>query len=148
MIQTNPWAVNQLEDFLYFCCPECDVKRRDSVSFIKHAITEHPYSKIYLTEFLSEHEDPLRVVELENDIKVEEIETLDQSFTEIPNDGNDSEESLKGFGQSYSLKKCFVRVERLHSLKQEDQNWSIEEEFANSILLRAVSIKDLILDMF
>ena len=40
----NPWAVGQLEDFLYFCCPECDVRNQSKELFLQHAI-EHPLAK-------------------------------------------------------------------------------------------------------
>ena len=30
----NPWAISTLKDFLYFCCPECDLKEQIKDSFI------------------------------------------------------------------------------------------------------------------
>ena len=41
-IMKNPWDVGNLEDFLYYCCPECDVKvvhERDQSRdlFLQHA---------------------------------------------------------------------------------------------------------------
>ena len=51
----NPWNVSYLEEFLYFCCPECDFRSpgRDAngfmysgrVSFMKHALIAHPRAK-------------------------------------------------------------------------------------------------------
>ena len=41
----NPWAIHNVEDFLYFCCPECEEKNQSKDLFIKHAINEHPKSK-------------------------------------------------------------------------------------------------------
>ena len=46
--EINPWAIHNVEDFLYFCCPECEEKNQSKDLFIKHAIDEHPKSKIYL----------------------------------------------------------------------------------------------------
>ena len=40
--QTNPWLVEELEEFLYFCCPECDEKCRAKDLFLKHAFCQHP----------------------------------------------------------------------------------------------------------
>ena len=39
----NPWArsVSTLSDFLYYCCPECDMKEKDMDNFIKHALLNH-----------------------------------------------------------------------------------------------------------
>ena len=33
----SPWSVTNLEEFLYFCCPECDVKDQSREDFIQHA---------------------------------------------------------------------------------------------------------------
>ena len=42
----NPWCVDNLEEFLYFCCPECDnVKHQSRTDFINHALDQHPDSK-------------------------------------------------------------------------------------------------------
>jgi hypothetical protein len=38
----NPWAVEKLEDFLFFCCPECPDKCPTRSIFINHALVEHP----------------------------------------------------------------------------------------------------------
>ena len=40
--EENPWMVEQLEEFLYFCCPECDEKCQAKDSFLHHAILTHP----------------------------------------------------------------------------------------------------------
>ena len=42
----NPWtSVSTLEDFLFYCCPECPNKFRSSISFTNHAVKHHPKSK-------------------------------------------------------------------------------------------------------
>ena len=41
LVDENPWQVQNLEEFLYYCCPECDVKSKDTQSFIEHALTNH-----------------------------------------------------------------------------------------------------------
>ena len=45
----NPWDVSNLEEFLFFCCPECDSKHPSKASFINHALIEHP--KVSLKSF-------------------------------------------------------------------------------------------------
>ena len=37
----NPWSENDMEYFLQFCCPECDVKCQLKETFVLHAM-EHP----------------------------------------------------------------------------------------------------------
>ena len=46
MAEDNPWAVEKWEQFLYFCCPECDEKNQSKDVFIQHALNEHPNAKI------------------------------------------------------------------------------------------------------
>ena len=45
----NPWAVGKIEDFLYFCCPECDLSRETIYQsrelFLQHALNQHPKAK-------------------------------------------------------------------------------------------------------
>ena len=48
---TNPWNVSNLDDFLHYCCPECDIKHDSRTMFINHAIDEHPKSRQYLSIF-------------------------------------------------------------------------------------------------
>ena len=43
--EKNPWAVRNLKEFLYFCCPECDVKNQSEELFLQHALNEHPKAK-------------------------------------------------------------------------------------------------------
>ena len=37
----NPWYGKDLEQFLFYCCPECDTKNKSRDGFMKH-ITQHP----------------------------------------------------------------------------------------------------------
>ena len=48
-VKGNPWSVRKIEEFLYFCCPECELTK-DSLYqsrelFLKHAINQHPGAK-------------------------------------------------------------------------------------------------------
>ena len=57
----NPWNVETLNEFLYYCCPECNEKDRSKDVFLEHALQEHPDSKDFLGKFkvkqeLSEYE--------------------------------------------------------------------------------------------
>ena len=44
-ITENPWDVENLEEFLYFCCPECDLKDSSKMNFLQHALEQHPNAK-------------------------------------------------------------------------------------------------------
>ena len=47
----NPWKVENIDQFLYYCCPECDTKQKTKSDFIIHAIDAHPGSREYLPLF-------------------------------------------------------------------------------------------------
>ena len=47
-LKLNPWAVEALEEFLYFCCPECDIKSTDKDAFVNHVWSNHPKVSTYL----------------------------------------------------------------------------------------------------
>ena len=38
---TNPWFVQSLDDFLFYCCPECDYKCQFHDAFHQHALSAH-----------------------------------------------------------------------------------------------------------
>ena len=42
---SNPWNVPSIQDFLFFCCPECDSKVKNSQDFINHALLLHEDAK-------------------------------------------------------------------------------------------------------
>ena len=50
----NPWQVPTLEEFLYYFCPECEVKTKEKSQFFNHAIETHDQAKISL-ENLENH---------------------------------------------------------------------------------------------
>lgn len=71
---TNPWAVESLEEFLYFCCPECNDKSQTKEIFISHAWSNHPKSK-----------ETLKTLQIKKDTEGEQHE---QPMDEAMLDGN------------------------------------------------------------
>ena len=39
--QIIPWGVENLDEFLFYCCPECDEKYKDCQTFVDHALKAH-----------------------------------------------------------------------------------------------------------
>ena len=69
----NPWAVQSMEEFLYYCCPKCDNRSQTEDHFYVHAIKSHPESEEYLL--------PLRVKREEsNEVKDEPGELSDNQM--------------------------------------------------------------------
>ena len=59
-LKHNPWTVGNLDDFLYYCCPECDNRTQSKQCFINHAYLNHPkvsktYYPIKSINLLSDH---------------------------------------------------------------------------------------------
>ena len=55
--ESNPWKVKNLDDFLYYNCPECHVRDQSKVLFLQHALEEHPKAKECLSEFTTVKEE-------------------------------------------------------------------------------------------
>ena len=57
MNMSNPWAVNAMEDFLYYCCPVCEERHQSEELFFQHAFETHPQSKQYILPFKLKSEE-------------------------------------------------------------------------------------------
>ena len=127
-MESSPWFVHTLEDFLYFCCPECDDREKSRTLFLEHALNQHSESQKYLQNFTLEkienHStsfdcnadhitdlDPLLV--LKTEIK-EENEYSDEIYEDVYNDNNLKTYEYKKVSISKSPNKrkqtmCFPR---------------------------------------
>ena len=47
----SPWCIENLEELLFYCCPECDEKNANREQFLEHALIAHPQSQEYLQNF-------------------------------------------------------------------------------------------------
>ena len=43
----NPWKVQSIDDFNYFCCPECVFRSKEDISFQAHALQNHALSRTF-----------------------------------------------------------------------------------------------------
>ena len=60
----HPWDVSNLEEFHFYCCPECDLKEKTKDRFVRHALENHTESKEHLGKLLIKqeiHEDEKKV---------------------------------------------------------------------------------------
>ena len=79
--QENPWDVSNIQEFLFYNCPECDIKVKDSEVFVQHALDNHELSKFYLSnstvEMVPHEQDDItksHSVKSETDFSDSEIE--------------------------------------------------------------------------
>ena len=75
--KVNPWDVTSVEAFLYYNCPECDVKAKDCKVFMSHALECHQLARDSLPQL---EQEPLYI---KPEINFEEDD--DQDFVEDPN---------------------------------------------------------------
>ncbi len=50
---SNPWLVTTLDQFLQYCCPECDDKSKSKESFVNHAILHHPLARESIPDLMA-----------------------------------------------------------------------------------------------
>ena len=74
----NPWLVNNLKDFQFYVCPECDVKEKFLETFLQHALNEHDKAKETLPKIIvkAEFEDE------ENNVSIHAESTDDFGYDE------------------------------------------------------------------
>ena len=51
----NPWLVESIEAFSFYCCPECVFKSHEKTSFYAHAIQNHPKSEAFFNSEYKNH---------------------------------------------------------------------------------------------
>ena len=76
----NPWDVANLEEFLFYYCPECGFteKAQSRDLFLQHASDKHQLAKYFLEKFTSvKDENPYKV-----DVEIKEEENGEYSYEE------------------------------------------------------------------
>ena len=75
----NPWTVKSLDDFLFYCCPECDHQSITKNAFIKHAVNNHPRSQDVIDSL--ESKTNLILIKTENDDERQAMQRMDSTVT-------------------------------------------------------------------
>ena len=53
----NPWQVENIHVFSYFCCPECVYRSKEEILFQDHAITNHPHAQTFFNGLYLNHSE-------------------------------------------------------------------------------------------
>jgi KRAB domain-containing zinc finger protein len=82
----NPWCVESIEEFLYFCCPECPDKSQSKDVFISHALDQHPKAHDVLPSLnvevkLLKVEVDIKQQDGDSKVKIESNEELQEDFS-------------------------------------------------------------------
>ena len=121
----NPWIVENIEAFSFYCCPECDFKQKDGDYFKRHALDSHNKSKIFFIMTKSETNTSYdsKEVEAEPESQYENEKSM--------KDFDASENSVKEESISESEGEEFVRLSEHKTQKlitQEDFETHDENE--------------------
>ena len=57
----NPWKVQSIQDFNFFCCPECVYRSKEEISFQIHALQNHPQSEEFFHGFIIQSEETQKI---------------------------------------------------------------------------------------
>ena len=123
----NPWAVETIEAFSFYCCPECDFKSKKEDRFKRHAMESHNKSKVFFIMTKSENNTNNDSTEVEtepesqdeNEDSMEDfIETLvkEESISEF--EGEETVKSREHIAQNL--------IDRPDNITQEDLETSDE----------------------
>ena len=92
----SPWDVDNLQEFMYYCCPECQEKTKSKDNFLQHALCQHPQSQNYLQKFT------VNITFVENVMYFTELANTSTSNVEINDDLEDTEDT---FPENYLLEQ-------------------------------------------
>ena len=121
---SNPWtSISKIEEFLYFCCPECEEKNQSRELFIKHALEKHPNSKecIALINVKEEKLEEDENNEDEDEVGADE----DEDLPHLDSDNYSSSAHISYVAAEYdnyeSIVKCELNEEEE---EEEEENWT------------------------
>ena len=61
----SPWLVQNIEDFLYYCCPECEIRDHSKDHFLQHVFEKHPDGMKMLSSIIFIKKE---IPDIENDV--------------------------------------------------------------------------------
>ena len=70
----NPWVVENIEAFNFYCCPECDFQSKVGDYFKRHAIESHKKSKVFFIMFENNINNDSVEVETDSESQFENTE--------------------------------------------------------------------------
>ena len=101
----NPWDVQSLEEFRYYCCPECPSKSVNKTDFIKHAVIFHPESQSVIERL----EDNKAAIKTETTSS----EATESANANAPSTFEQNNAQNKDNKSSFALKKAVLSLPKL-----------------------------------
>ena len=132
MSDQNPWVVENIEVFSFYCCPECDFKSKNQDYFKKHAMESHNKSKAFFIISKPENTaniDPLEVeVESESQDENEKgMEDFDGSDTEVKEESISESDLNKGLETLYENENAEFFEDNLNTIDDQEAEVNLKE---------------------
>ena len=113
----NPWAVDSLDNFSFYCCPECDIRSQNKQEFINHAFLKHPVGAPALHLIKDQTVQGLRFptnyeLKVESDIKAE----IDDDETMADFDDKEAGESKSDSKKESHCRNCGLKFPTKYDL--------------------------------
>ena len=113
----NPWAVDSLDNFSFYCCPECDIRSQNKQEFINHAFLKHPVGAPALHLIKDQTVQGLRFptnheLKVESDIKDE----IDDDETMADFDDKEAGESKSDSKKEIHCRNCGLKFPTKYDL--------------------------------
>ena len=101
---SNPWKVSNLEEFLYYCCPECIFRCKRIEEFEQHAIIAH------LVEIHGQSDGNPPIIKLKNDLDEDPLK--EENLNEVVKDEDKTVVKKEQFDEAndYHHSKSMVEV--------------------------------------
>ena len=97
----NPWNVKNLDEFLYYWCPECDIRDQSKDLFVKHALETHPNSREYVVHLaIKKEQDDVEDEDLASEDFVHEYEAPEEFDTSYMEPKTEIMEDIKCEGEN------------------------------------------------
>ena len=81
----NPWDVSSLDEFLYYNCPECEVKSSTKEQFVGHAIVAHEQARDTIPAIVNKKSQHFKENQVKKEVPKVKVEpTSDTENTESP----------------------------------------------------------------
>ena len=93
----NPWEVPSLDEFLFYCCPECDLRTKTSDELYNHAVQCHRHARVLVCAF-SELYVKQEVVEETDEVHQEKTE---EAYYQYEDSYQEFDESFPEYEEKY-----------------------------------------------
>ena len=130
----NPWAINAIEELLYYCCPECEAKHQSEELFFQHAFERHPHSKEYILPFkVKSEEDHYNGYDVKfetSEFEVDELNNFhnDQISATNPKTENNEYEEANDFKDDEDWNADYQEHEHNRYEADDDEDWIPDDQ--------------------